>query len=86
VTTSTITSNSPIAGAGSPLTADGSVARASERTQLDGRPNSLRRITDFLKDAMLGVLIVFLLPFVILLIGAPIALFLRAVIEIAHRL
>ena len=39
-----------------------------------------------LKEAMLLVLVVLLFPLIILLIGAPIALIVRSVIEIAHRL
>ena len=38
-----------------------------------------------LDDAALLVLIVFLFPLTILLLGAPIALLIRLVIEIAHR-
>ena len=36
-------------------------------------------------DAVLLLLAVFLFPLIILLVGAPIALFVRVVIEIAHR-
>jgi hypothetical protein len=39
-----------------------------------------------LSDAMLLVLVVLLFPLTILLVGAPIALALRVLIEIAHRL
>ena len=38
-----------------------------------------------LNDAMLLVLVVLLFPLIILLVGAPIALMVRALIEIAHR-
>ena len=38
-----------------------------------------------LDDAMLLVLVVLLFPVIILLVGAPIALMVRALIEIAHR-
>ena len=39
-----------------------------------------------LNDAMLLVVVVLLFPLVILLIGAPILLIVRVIIEIAHRL
>ena len=39
-----------------------------------------------LNDAMLLVLVVLLFPVIILLVGAPIALIVRALIEIAQRL
>ena len=38
-----------------------------------------------LNDAVLLVLVVLLFPLIILLVGAPIALMERALIEIAHR-
>jgi hypothetical protein len=44
-----------------------------------------RKITAVLEDAVLLLLIVLLFPLIILLLGMPIALIVRAVIEIAHR-
>ena len=50
-----------------------------------GRANPFRRIIAVFEDVVLLMLAVFLLPFTILLVGAPIALCLRAVIEIVRR-
>ena len=44
------------------------------------------RVTTVFDDAVLLVLIVILLPLAILLLGAPIALLVRLLIEIAQRL
>jgi hypothetical protein len=74
VQTSTIASDRPLVVAGSEHAARGLFAT-----------NSFRRMTGLLEDAVLLMLIVFLFPVVILLIGAPIALFVRAVIEIVNR-
>ena len=59
------------------------------------RPDSGRRtlttvrgfhkIVGLVDDAVLLLLAVFLFPLIILLVGAPIALLVRVVIEIAHR-
>jgi hypothetical protein len=43
-------------------------------------------ILDMLKEAVLSLLIALLLPLVILLMGTPIALFVRLLLEIAQRL
>jgi hypothetical protein len=51
---------------------------------LAARRGYFRRLTGLLEDAVLLVVIVLLFPLTILLIGAPIALFLRALIEIVH--
>ena len=45
----------------------------------------VQQIIARLNDAMLLVLVVLLFPAIILLVGAPIALMVRALIEIAHR-
>ncbi len=42
-------------------------------------------MTGVLEDAVLLMLAVFLVPFLMLLVGAPIALCLRAVLEIVRR-
>ncbi len=47
---------------------------------------SRRNRLDLLEDAGLLLLLVFLIPLVILAIGTPIALFVRLLVEIAHRL
>jgi len=47
---------------------------------------SLRDILGCLDDAVLLLLVVLLFPLVILLIGTPVALFVRLLIEIAQRL
>jgi hypothetical protein len=46
----------------------------------------LRNILGFLDDAVLLLLVVLLFPLVILLIGTPVALFARLLIEIVRRL
>ena len=46
----------------------------------------LCKVADVLEDAVLLALAVFLFPLGILLIGTPIALCVRAVLEIARRL
>ena len=46
---------------------------------------SFSKIIARLDDAMLLVLVVLLFPVIILLVGAPVALMVRALIEIAHR-
>jgi hypothetical protein len=47
---------------------------------------SLSRFVAGINDAMLLLIVVLLFPLVIVLIGAPIALVARIIIEIAHRL
>ena len=51
-----------------------------------GRTPLIRTIGGRLEDALLLLLAVFLLPFGILLIGTPIVLCVRLVLEIARRL
>jgi hypothetical protein len=51
-----------------------------------GRRSRLRNILGLLDDAMLLLLVVLLFPLLILLIGTPVALLVRLLIEIAHRL
>ncbi len=46
---------------------------------------SVRKIVGHLDDAMLLVVVVLLFPLIILVVGAPIALMVRALIEIARR-
>ena len=48
------------------------------------RRHSFGRIAGLFQDAVLLMLVVFLLPAAILLVGAPIALFIRAIIEIVR--
>jgi hypothetical protein len=85
VHTSTITSDRPLAVAGSDHAAGGLFAIVKGHTQPTEGANSFRRMTGLLEDAVLLMLIVFLFPLVILLVGAPIALCVRAVIEIVNR-
>jgi hypothetical protein len=47
---------------------------------------SFSKIMAGLNDAVWLVLVVLLFPVIILLVGAPLALMLRVLIEIAHRL
>ena len=51
-----------------------------------GGSSSLSGFVAALNDAMLLALVVLLFPLVILLVGAPIALIVRIIVEIAHRL
>ena len=51
-----------------------------------GGSRSFSKFVAGLNDAMLLVLVVLLFPVIILLVGAPIALIVRALIEIARRL
>ncbi|HSL20234.1 MAG TPA: hypothetical protein VK886_01770 [Vicinamibacterales bacterium] len=44
-----------------------------------------RGILELLEDGVLLLLLVFLLPLGILLVGSPIAMFLRAVVELVQR-
>ena len=50
-----------------------------------GGAGSFSKFVAGLNDAMLLVLVVLFFPLIILLVGAPIALMVRALIEIAHR-
>jgi hypothetical protein len=45
----------------------------------------VRRILGLFDEAMLLLLLVFLFPLVILLVGTPVALFVRLLLEIAQR-
>ena len=47
---------------------------------------AFRRMTGLLEDAGLLMVVVFLVPVAILLVGAPLALGIRAIIAIAHLL
>lgn len=69
----------------SPL--DGHVSAGARILGLLGaRSHRLRKIVTRLDDAVLLLLVVFLFPLVIILIGAPIALCVRIIMAIAHRL
>lgn len=48
--------------------------------------STIRKIREIFGQAVLLLLAVYLFPVIILLVGTPIALFLRIVIEIAHRI
>jgi hypothetical protein len=50
-----------------------------------GGSTSFSKFIAGLNDAMLLLLLVLLFPVAILLVGAPIALVVRALVEIAHR-
>lgn len=51
-----------------------------------GRRRPLRTLLGLVDDGVLLLLVVLLFPLVILLVGTPVALFVRLLIEIAHRL
>jgi hypothetical protein len=48
--------------------------------------NALHRIAGVLGEAMMLLLIVFMFPLIILVLGTPVALFVRLLLEIARRL
>jgi hypothetical protein len=50
------------------------------------RTGSLRTLVGHLDDAVLLLVVVLMVPVVILLIGTPVALFVRLVLEITKRL
>ena len=56
------------------------------RTDRQGGSSSLSGFVAALNDGMLLVVVVLLFPLIVLLIGAPIVLIVRIIIEIAHRL
>jgi len=51
----------------------------------DSRRNPLRNILGLIDDAVCLLLVVLAFPLVILLIGTPVALFFRLLIELAQR-
>jgi hypothetical protein len=51
-----------------------------------GRRSLPRKVLGLLDDVVLALLIVLLFPFVILLVGTPVALVVRLLVEIAKRL
>ncbi len=53
---------------------------------IPAQQHAFRRVTGLLEDAGLLMLAVLLLPVVILLVGAPLALCIRAIVAIAHLL
>jgi len=57
----------------------------TDRQQSEARPGILRRIANVCDDAVLLLLVVFLLPVGILLVGTPVALAVRVVVEILKR-
>lgn len=67
-----------------PVAAAGNSAVAVEARPAD-RTRPLRRLRGLLEDAVLLMLFVLLFPLIILLIGTPIALFVRILVEIARR-
>lgn len=58
---------------------------ATHGVRQDGSSSFIKFVSG-LNDLMLLVLVVLLFPLMILLVGAPIALALRVLIEIVHRL
>jgi hypothetical protein len=58
----------------------------SVQAKAGGRRSSVRKILGLLDDAVWLLLVVLLFPLVILLIGMPVALFVRLLVEIAQRL
>ena len=82
--TSTIASDGPLAVVGPEHAAGRQVASVRGHARPAAGATFLRRTTGFLEDAVLLLLVVFLLPLIILLVGAPIALCVRGVIEIVR--
>jgi hypothetical protein len=81
-----ITSNRPWPVAAPEDAGDNLATAATEPALLATGTHPLRRIAGILEDAVLLLLAVFLFPLIILLVGTTIALFVRGMIEIAHRL
>jgi hypothetical protein len=67
-------------------TAAGREPGSSVQVKPGSRSSPLRNILGFLDDAVLLLLVVLLFPLVILLIGTPVALVVRLLIEVAQRL
>ena len=71
------------------LVGDNAGVAFASAVQEDDRPAAgahvFRTIMGVLEDAVLLLLIVLLFPLFILLLGTPIALIVRAALEIAHR-
>jgi len=87
VNTATITNNQTTV----PSLAVSLAAPADTLTRPRSGPNNapqpaFRRMTGLLEDAGLLMVVVFLVPVAILLVGAPLALGIRAIIAIAHLL
>jgi len=61
-----------------------SLPAQATRSPVAARQRYFRKIAGYLEDAVLLMLAVFLLPVIILLLGAPIALCIRAIIEIVR--
>ena len=57
-----------------------------KRRSLHPRAKAFGKITGVFNDAVLLLLVVLLFPLIILLLGTPIVLIVRAVTEIARRL
>jgi hypothetical protein len=58
----------------------------SEQATPANRRNPVRNILRLLDDAVLLLLVVLLFPLAVLLVGTPVVLFVRLLIEIAQRL
>ena len=83
--TTSITSDGqwPVPGAEN---AAGRQTRLGVQAKPSARRGPLRRILGFVDDVVLLLLVVLLFPLVILLLGSPVALFVRLLVEIAQRL
>ena len=82
--TSTIASDGPRAVVGPEQAAGRQVASVRGHARPAAGAAFFRRTTVFFEDAVLLLLVVFLLPLIILLVGTPIALFVRGVVEIVR--
>jgi hypothetical protein len=83
--TSTIVSKEqwPVAVAENVAGREPGISVPAKQGSTRGRMRSLLTLVD---DVVLLLVLVFLFPLVILLIGAPVALFVRLLVEIARRL
>ena len=66
------------------LPASADMLESPRRAQISARHQYFRRMTGLLEDVVLLMLAVLLVPLAILLVGAPIALCVRAVIELVR--
>jgi hypothetical protein len=58
----------------------------AERAERGNARSPFRRFLGLLDDALILLLVIWLFPFVILLLGAPAALLLRLLIEVTNRM
>jgi len=87
VNTATITNNqTTVPSLAVSLAAPADTLTRPRNGPIAAQQHAFRRMTGLLEDAGLLMVVVFLVPVAILLVGAPLALGIRAIIAIAHLL